>query len=438
MIEHQHQWWNLFSGVPVGFQVLFWVVFVITLSSFISIVALVSAAGRQRRRRKRSQGIPESEFLWVFVVPALNEEVTIADSVARLGAAEATNAVILVVDDGSDDATPSILAALDEPRLRVLRRELPNARKGKAQGLNDAYRYVRERLLAEPAFSPFTSDRVIMVIVDADGRLAPHAPRAVAWHFADPTMGGVQCLVRIYNRQGYLTWAQDVEFGSFGFVYQAGRSAWGTANMGGNAQFNRLSALESIEIDGGPWRERLTEDQDLGVRLLQAGWRGGQENGCQVDQQGLNSLRKLYRQRTRWGQGAWQAVPLVGGVGRMRPGVRARIDAGYYLITPVLQLITGIDFVATIVLTAVWQIPLVPATITVALVFITLGFGPGLLTLLFRGRGFVHVLVSILQVIPYTAYTWLVFPTLARALFRQLSGRTGWAKTAREPLGPSS
>ena len=39
-----------------------------------------------------------------------------------------------------------------------------------------------------------------MVIVDADGRLAPDAPRYAAAHFADERVGGVQSLVRIYNR----------------------------------------------------------------------------------------------------------------------------------------------------------------------------------------------------------------------------------------------
>ncbi len=74
--------WDLFSGVPVGFQVLFWVVLAITVSSFFSIIVL-TIAGVRFRRLKRGAEDPdaEREFLWVFLVPALNEEVTIADSV---------------------------------------------------------------------------------------------------------------------------------------------------------------------------------------------------------------------------------------------------------------------------------------------------------------------------------------------------------------------
>ena len=74
----------------------------------------------------------------------------------------------------------------------------------------------------------------------------PMRPRMFPAHFADPTVGGVQSLVRIYNRQSILTWFQDVEFGVYGHLYQAGRNDWGTAGMGGNGQFNRLSALDDV------------------------------------------------------------------------------------------------------------------------------------------------------------------------------------------------
>jgi len=44
------------------------------------------------------------------------------------------------------------------------------------------------------------------------------------------------------------------------------------------------------------------------------------------------------------------------------------------------------------------------------------------------------VLTGILIVPVYGAYAWIIWPVLARAAFRQLTGKTGWAKTAREPV----
>lgn len=397
-------WWNLFQGLATPIQVLFWIVLAIGLSSVFSVSVLAINAARQRHLihgdPKRSSA--ESDYLWVFMVAALNEEITIADAVGRLSETEASNRVILVINDASDDSTGDILSSMETPDLHVLTRSLPNARRGKAAALNDAYRYLLASVLNEPRYSTWSRERVIVGVIDADGRLDSHAPSAVARHFSSRQIGGVQTLVRIYNRRGYLTWGQDVEFAIFGLLFQAGRTWWGTANMGGNGQFNRLSALADVADDIGPWRDRLTEDQDLGVRLSQKGWRCAQENSATINQQGLHSLRRLYRQRTRWAQGAWQSLPLLRGVRDSRVGFVATCDLIYYLLTPLLQLITGIGFIA----------------------------------LLHRGRGLGGTLLAITLSLPYLVYSWILFPVLVRSLLRHLTGSTGWSKTAREQLEP--
>jgi len=425
---------HLFTGLPTWVQIYFWIVLVIELATFAGVIALLVAGRRYRSLIRRAGDVDEAEFLWVFLVPALNEEVTIADSIARLRATTATHAVFLVVDDGSDDRTGEILGKIDDPRLRVLTRAAPHARQGKAAALNAAYRMLRQDLLRTPELSRWTEDRVIVAIVDADGRLASDAPRSVARHLRDQGVGGVQVLVRIYNRRGPLTWAQDVEFASFGLVFQAGRSWWGVANMGGNGQFNRLSALASVDDGDGPWRDRLTEDQDLGVRLVQAGWAGVHDNDIAIDQQGLNSLRRLYRQRTRWAQGNWQALGLLRGVLRPKLPLLGRIDTAFYLVTPLLQLMTGIAFATSIVLAIAWGTAYNPAVWWVLIFFVGVSFGPGLVTLVIRGGRWYSPVVALVEIIPYTIYSWLTFPVLAISLVRQLAGRTSWVKTARESI----
>jgi cellulose synthase/poly-beta-1,6-N-acetylglucosamine synthase-like glycosyltransferase len=268
-------------------------------------------------------------FTWVFLVPAMNEEVVIADSIARLIEVPVARKRIIVIDDASDDRTPEILAGLDHPDLFVLRRDKPDAQKGKAAGLNYAYRALRDHLDRE---------RTIVVIVDADGRLAPDAPHYASGHFDDPEVGGVQALVRMYNRQTPMVWMQDVEFGVYGHLFQAGRNHWGTAGMGGNGQFNRLSALDSVAAGEGPWRDKLTEDQDLGLRLIAAGWEGRQDLRAIVSQQGLPKPRPLLRQRTRWSQGNLQAIGLWREVlGTKSLGIGPRLEQAAYLFMPFWQ-----------------------------------------------------------------------------------------------------
>src|SRR5262249_33986626 len=79
-------------------------------------------------------------YLWVFLVPALNEEVTIRDSVERLISLPLRERRVLVINDGSEDRTGEILREMKHPDLFVLKREKPEAQKGKAAGLNNAYR----------------------------------------------------------------------------------------------------------------------------------------------------------------------------------------------------------------------------------------------------------------------------------------------------------
>jgi cellulose synthase/poly-beta-1,6-N-acetylglucosamine synthase-like glycosyltransferase len=437
---------HMYDGMPVWAIPIFWVALVLILCTFLSLTVLISrAAAVRRRERRESPGTREQsgeeQFLWVFMVPALNEEVTIADSVGRLLEVEVTHKSILVIDDGSSDRTGEILAGLDAPELTVLTRVPPDARQGKSEALNDAWRHLHREVLGTGRYAGWDPQRVIVAIVDADGRLDREAWR-VSPQFADARVGGVQTLVRVYNRNGFLTWAQDLEFGVFGSIFQLGRMAWGTANMGGNGQFNRLAALDSVAItddDGrtGPWKAgRLTEDQDVGLRLIHQGWRGAQTSAVSINQQGLNSLRALYRQRTRWGQGAWQVLDLIpASVGNRRLGFAARCDQLWYLLTPFVQAWVGLSVVLSLVFLAMGLVR--PEwSVLILVLFYLFSAGPGIAGVLFARpqRGLKNFVLNLLLAHLYLIYSWLIYPVVYRALLRQLLRRNSGAKTKREAI----
>lgn len=441
---------HIYDGLPAWAVPIFIVAVVLVIISTVSLVVLAVRAGSQLRRAARAEGadtdlLHEHEYLWVFMVPALNEETVIADSVGRLAEVRVTHKRILVIDDGSDDRTGEVLAGMSERDLTVLTRHAPNARQGKSEALNDAWRYLHRVVLGEGAYRGWDPARVIVTIVDADGRLDPMAGRAARF-FDDERTGGVQSQVRIYNRDGLVTAAQDLEFGVFGTVFQLGRTGWGTANMGGNGQFNRLAALDDIAVedaDGrvGPWRAgRLTEDQDIGLRLIHAGWRGAQSSDVTIEQQGLHSLRALYRQRTRWAQGGWQVLDLIGPTVRNpHVGFAARCDQLWYLLTPVVQAWVGASVLLSIVflVTGISRPPLTVFIVVLAYLFSAL---PGVVGVLLarRRNGVRQFIVGVLLAHLYLIYSWMIYPVVYRSLLRQLTGARSWAKTKREAITAES
>ncbi|MGH2961948.1 MAG: glycosyltransferase family 2 protein [Solirubrobacterales bacterium] len=420
-----------FEGLPPIWVAAFSVAFAVIVGMLVWTALLFVRAQHSRRNPPAASSDDTAGFTWVFVVPALNEELTIRDSVERLLNVEVERRRIVVVDDGSDDRTPEILREIADPDLSVIRRERPEARRGKAAALNRAYRSLDQVLGDEDR------SRVIVVVVDADGRLDPRAPGYAAAQLADPEVGGVQALVRIYNRGNFLTLMQDVEFSVYGCLYQSGRNDWGTAGMGGNGQFNRLSALDDVADAEGPWRDRLTEDQDLGLRLIGAGWRGRQDLRAVVEQQGPSGLRALFRQRTRWSQGNLQAMGLIDTVWGAPIPLLARAEQVAYLLMPLWQGIVGAALIAGVVLgitgeTTFWD----GGDVWLLVFFYLLGFGGTMMGCVAAGlrQGGPGPLAGFLIAQVYAFYSWLLWPVLARSTVRQLTERRDWVKSEREAL----
>lgn len=370
--------------------------------------------------------------LFVFVVPALDEERVIGRTVLNLLEACGDRGPVVVINDGSTDGTADILSMVASDRLSVLERRAPNARQGKGAALNEAYRFIRHNVLA----SGLDPHDVVVGIVDADGRLESDALAHVSPYFRDRRVGAVQLLVRIRNRARWLARFQDYEFLVFSSLTQTAREKLGSVGLGGNGQFTRLAAL--MDLGEEPWSGCLTEDLDLGVRLAVEGWENRFCGETFVDQQGLTSMRSLVRQRTRWAQGHFQCWRLLPRIAKSDLPTTTVLDMSYYLIAPAMVLLQSLVFTIGWVWFAV-DVAADPGTwlsmraaVFVAMMYV-LSMGPGLyLTNIYRRRsaelsflqGFVmaHLLVL---------YNYLWYAAEWRAIWRILRRRSGWVKTAR-------
>lgn len=409
-------------------MLLCWPLYNLTLSAF--------AWWRPRPGREPAGDGPGLRF-WI-VIPALNEERVVAATVRAALALDcaATPVRVLVVDDGSTDATPDILRGIHDPRLRVLRRDPPNARQGKGEALNAAYRLVRDIARAEGA-----ERRTVLGVIDGDGRGTPRMLREVADFLANRGVGAVQCRVRIHNRGNLLAFLQDLEFSCVADASQSLRDVLGCVDLGGNGQFVRLSEL--ARFGDSPWSACLVEDLELGLRLHLAGVRIRYATNAVVTQQALTDVRRLARQRTRWGQGNLQCLrmlpKLIGS-----PAIRtvALVDFAYYLLAPWLTVPMSIVVVGLFGTAAVGWVTgdsfggLVAtgsaAPFAVGIWALAL-CGPGLLW------GIVHRLRlrdeplrrTLLVGLLYPAFLALGVVSAWRALGRHVRGRNAWAKTER-------
>jgi cellulose synthase/poly-beta-1,6-N-acetylglucosamine synthase-like glycosyltransferase len=389
-----------------------------------------------RRRRRRPPPAPDG--LWfVFLIPCLNEELVIGKSLDRLLALPGSNFGVLVIDDGSDDRTAEIVASYDPQRVWLLRRTAPNARQGKGEALNAAARY----LTTSGVLGGDRSDQdVIVAVLDADGRIENNALFEVAGYFADPKAGAVQIGVRMYNaKERLLARLQDFEFVTFTEIFQRGRQRMGSVGLGGNGQFVRLSALRSL--GDAPWTDCLTEDLDLGLRLLTNGWVNNYCPTTWVNQQAVTEIRRLIRQRSRWFQGhlqCWKRIPMVL---RSQLKTRPTFDLVQHLLSPALVLLMTAPvllFVGTLTLATVtnphgtFEALTAHGGLLLVLWYLT-SFG------LSSFYGFVYWLrdpgTGVVKALAighvFTLYSYLWVPAGWMAVGRIVTRKRGWAKTAR-------
>jgi 1,2-diacylglycerol 3-beta-glucosyltransferase len=380
--------------------------------------------------------IPAADCVVYYLIPCLNEELVIGDTVRSL--LTDARGLVVVVDDASDDRTGELAAAAGGDRVMVVRRELPEARRGKGPALNAGFAQV----LHDAGVRGIPSARITVCVMDADGRLSDGALEVVLPLFEDPRVGGVQLPVRIRNRNSVLTVMQDLEFWGVCAVAQLGRMACGTVSLGGNGQFTRLAAL--LEMGRTPWQAQLTEDLDLSLALAAKGWRLTSAPDAHVSQQGVTSLRALINQRTRWYQGHMQAVRWLRELWSSRQlSHLAMLELTIYLLVPwALVLPWSIIFNYNLLIMVLWTLGWVATPglgndltqkIATLVFWYTLSCLPIYMAGFLYGRqerkvGYIRAFFigHLLLVGNYVTYVacW-------RAVYRLITGAHGWEKTRR-------
>ncbi|MEB3256016.1 MAG: glycosyltransferase family 2 protein [Synechococcaceae cyanobacterium] len=226
------------------------------------------------------------------VVAARDEQAVIARLVERVTALRwpAGQLRLWVIDDGSEDRTPEVLADLQTrvPQLRVLRRPR-DAGGGKSGALNLVLRELSGRWL---------------LVLDADADLQPDTLERLIPFAEAGGWAAVQLRKAVVNAPvNLLTGAQAMEM-AFDALIQAGRQArGGVGELRGNGQLLRR---EAVVASGGFNESTITDDLDLSLRLVLVGHPVGVLWDPPVGEEAVLSLRALWRQRQRWAEGGLQ------------------------------------------------------------------------------------------------------------------------------------
>jgi len=223
------------------------------------------------------------------IIAAYNEEKVIVRTVESILRNGYDDTELVIVDDGSQDATLEVLRRNfgDRPNIRILTQ--PNG--GKSSALNNAIAHARNDIL---------------IALDADTIFRAGTIGKLVRHFADAQVGAVSGNARVGNRNSWITRFQSIEY-IYGF------------NLDRRA-LDLLNAITVVPGAVGAWRknlivslggfgdETLAEDTDLTLKIRRAGYRIRYEEEGVAFTEAPEDTRGLAKQRFRWAFGTLQAA----------------------------------------------------------------------------------------------------------------------------------
>ena len=280
----------LFTALGGLVVALHWLFGIAITVGILRALALSALALIQARRESRIvfPAIDPGRFVTVMI-PAYNEERVIERALRGVLASTDVRIEVIVIDDGSKDATSAVVAAAfgDDPRVRLL--TLANG--GKARALNTGLEQAKGE---------------IVIALDADTQFEPTTIARLARWFDDPKLGAVAGNAKVGNRVNLVTKWQALEYIT---AQNLERRAFARLNaitvVPGAVGAWRLAAIQQV---GGYPHDTLAEDQDLTIAIQRAGWAVRYDQYAVAWTEAPETFRALAKQRFRWAFGTLQCL----------------------------------------------------------------------------------------------------------------------------------
>jgi len=244
----------------------------------------------RRREVRQFAALPASEAYRVSVIiPAFNEEKVIIATIERILASRNAAVQVVVVDDGSRDATAALVRSRFENEPRVELVCIPN--RGKAHALNVGLARAKGE---------------VVVALDADTQFERDTIARLARWFGDPKIGAVAGNAKVGNRINLITRWQALEYIVAQNLERRALAALDTLTVvPGAVGAWRRSVLDQL---GGFPSSTLAEDQDLTIAVQKAGYTVVFDASAVAWTEAPTDVRGFAKQRFRWAFGTLQCL----------------------------------------------------------------------------------------------------------------------------------
>jgi cellulose synthase/poly-beta-1,6-N-acetylglucosamine synthase-like glycosyltransferase len=268
--------------VAAGIDLLF-----VPLAALMGARAIVGVALAVRHARRRKPSRPWTGPVTV-IVPAYNEAAGIEASLRSLLRSDWPHGLsVIVVDDGSTDGTPDIVARLGLRRTYLVRQ----INQGKPAALNAGLALAGTE---------------VVVMVDGDTVFEPDTIAELVAPFSDPRVGAASGNAKVGNRGSLLGRWQHIEYVmGFNLDRRLLASVGAIATVPGAVGAFRALALRDVR---GVSNDTIAEDTDLTIAVQRAGWRVVYQDRAIAWTEAPSTVSDLWRQRYRWCYGTLQAV----------------------------------------------------------------------------------------------------------------------------------
>lgn len=268
----EHMLWNF---------VIFATVLLVARALIVAILALV-----HRRRSTPALAMPLPPIS--VLVAAYNEEKVIKQTLESILATDYPAPIeVVVVDDGSSDATAAKVAALKDERITLIRK----ANEGKATALRVALE---------------TAKHETIVFLDADTHFQPDTLRELVAPMGDPKVAAVSGNAKVGNLRAFLARCQSMEYICGFNLDRRAYTVWNCVTVvPGAIGVFRKSVIEKA---GGLSLDTLAEDTDLTLQIHRLGYRIEFAPRALAWTEAPETIPALARQRFRWAFGTLQCL----------------------------------------------------------------------------------------------------------------------------------